>query len=897
MNLFRSIALSLALISTPALAQWQTPNHSVPIGHGVGISGFGNAKPGAIDIPFLSNGAAADPSFRVLPNAGLANMGASTIKCNPLALAGTPQDCTSTQVQTLIGGTSGGFEASTFNAGGSSKTTTGTIAAASTILTLPALSDFINGEGIRVNHAGAAFIPGPPTSLIVTPTGTPGAVTYTYTIAAIDAIGGVGPAIASVTTTTGNATLSSTNFNALTWTPPGPAPFGYAVYASCPACTAHTTVMTLVAIRQNPAYNDVGFNLIVAAPDWLPLAPQAVSLSSWLVTSVVSGSGSATLTLAAPAVTAATIQLVDHDDTVALQACITAAVVAHTRCHLSGLSGEAFPTSSTLTANGRFELFGSGIQGTQNYNYGNQGSRWLDRSTLSNATAILPPVTQTGLLVTTNDAVNIHDFAIAYTANPAQIGGVTGLQIAGTGGAYTVVQTGTLNGTTTVTGLTDTRYMHVGQGLFGTNISAGTTVALIDSPTQIHISSAALGSGASSLTFDVITGDTLSATITSGSNVLTGMTNANFIQAGEVVTCPNCASDSACFVLGTVVTASTSTTVTLNNPAVCTGTTPLTFTFGISTNASVHGMLLAGADRNLFLGNMTEFWVWNNKLYDALSFSTIFDLNNGNGDWQYSGNIHIAGSIFPLVHMWHLSGGGGRVFGNKLNTGGSVNVNGAGGTVGMDFNALRDFTSFEPPTITGNSIEGLGIGIRAFNSCPHPTTCQGSQFSITGNQFWNNRDIEFDALFSFGTIVGNSVAVNGGAGAKNFVFSGVSNIVWSGNNFANTTGLGSAAIDVSGGCTNCSGSGNKKQGNTTLGASALTAIACGVANTHANPNSIQFNAAGGTGVTAISKNGSTMLSQASAALPNTPIYLDPGDTFTVTCATPPVAGTVYPVNP
>jgi hypothetical protein len=47
--------------------------------------------------------------------------------------------------------------------------------------------------------------------------GTPGGTTYTYKIVANDSTGGHTPASAAVSTATGNATLSSTNFNVLNW--------------------------------------------------------------------------------------------------------------------------------------------------------------------------------------------------------------------------------------------------------------------------------------------------------------------------------------------------------------------------------------------------------------------------------------------------------------------------------------------------------------------------------------------------------------------------------------------------------------------------------------------------------------------------------------------------------
>jgi hypothetical protein len=77
----RFLAAILAiLVAQPALAQWQTPNHSVPIGRGAGTTGFGNAAPATAGHPLVSNGPSADPSFRQVPNAGLAPGGANTMK-------------------------------------------------------------------------------------------------------------------------------------------------------------------------------------------------------------------------------------------------------------------------------------------------------------------------------------------------------------------------------------------------------------------------------------------------------------------------------------------------------------------------------------------------------------------------------------------------------------------------------------------------------------------------------------------------------------------------------------------------------------------------------------------------------------------------------------------------
>lgn len=82
MNLLRIFVFIVAALtaSAPAVAQWQTPNHSVPIGRGAGVTGFGNVAPGSAGLPFVSQGAASDPIFQTLPNGGLAAGAANTVK-------------------------------------------------------------------------------------------------------------------------------------------------------------------------------------------------------------------------------------------------------------------------------------------------------------------------------------------------------------------------------------------------------------------------------------------------------------------------------------------------------------------------------------------------------------------------------------------------------------------------------------------------------------------------------------------------------------------------------------------------------------------------------------------------------------------------------------------------
>jgi hypothetical protein len=96
MNLFKRIALAALLfaVCVPASAQWQVPDHAVPIGRGGGNTGFKNAAPGIIDLPLLSGGPLADPSFRALTNGSFgSSIPASTYKCNPTGGLGPLQDC------------------------------------------------------------------------------------------------------------------------------------------------------------------------------------------------------------------------------------------------------------------------------------------------------------------------------------------------------------------------------------------------------------------------------------------------------------------------------------------------------------------------------------------------------------------------------------------------------------------------------------------------------------------------------------------------------------------------------------------------------------------------------------------------------------------------------------
>lgn len=74
MNSLKRTALAAALflsICSPAAAQWQTTNHSVPVGRGAGATGLGAVGPCLAGVPLVGAGVSADPTC------GPLNLGAS----------------------------------------------------------------------------------------------------------------------------------------------------------------------------------------------------------------------------------------------------------------------------------------------------------------------------------------------------------------------------------------------------------------------------------------------------------------------------------------------------------------------------------------------------------------------------------------------------------------------------------------------------------------------------------------------------------------------------------------------------------------------------------------------------------------------------------------------------
>ncbi len=212
------------------------------------------------------------------------------------------------------------ISAADFKASGSITATTGSISSVTntTTLTLTGAIDFANGQGINVIGAGATYTLNAPTAASATPTGTTGSTTYSYKIAAIDANCGIGVAISAFQTTTGYATLSSLNYNTLSWSAPsGTAPSGYAIYGRSGGA------YNLIGVAQGTTFYDAG-GYMRNPPACLPSTAPSSAQNGMLITSIVAGAGTTTLTVAGAASNTVSSTAVLHDDTAALQAGINA---------------------------------------------------------------------------------------------------------------------------------------------------------------------------------------------------------------------------------------------------------------------------------------------------------------------------------------------------------------------------------------------------------------------------------------------------------------------------------------------------------------------------------------------------------------------------------------------
>lgn len=229
-------------------------------------------------------------------------------------LSGGVAPPTAVPTTTLL--TGGGIFTSQKGVSGSGQTTTGTITAGQATLTMSGAIDFQNSQGILVNHAGAASLLAAPTALSVTPSSA-GITTYQYWVSACDGAGGYGPP-ATVTINNGPAQLGTGISNSFAWTSTAQCFLIWRKIGS--GATAFLT-----SVSQSPLV-DVYFSPtnVFPVPFWATATPPTSGAADWLLTTVSTGGGTASLTLGSTATMSASVQTVQHDDTTAMNAWIAA---------------------------------------------------------------------------------------------------------------------------------------------------------------------------------------------------------------------------------------------------------------------------------------------------------------------------------------------------------------------------------------------------------------------------------------------------------------------------------------------------------------------------------------------------------------------------------------------
>ncbi len=248
-----------------------------------------------------------------------------------------------------------------FGASGSSASTTGTISAGSNVLTLASAIDFKNGQGIAVVNAGPLPTISVPSSATATPTGTAGTTTITYAVAALDGAGGV-TASFSFSTTTANATLSATNYVALSVTAVTSAT-GYAWWRTSTNGTSPTTT-GFIGWTSGTTLDDTGIS--VHTPPIVTgitsTAPSSATADT-LVTTVASGGGTSVITLSGSATNAASSKLTLHDDTVSISNAV-AYITGKNGGTLYFPQGE-YAITSNITTGANTTIVGAGWSSTQ----------------------------------------------------------------------------------------------------------------------------------------------------------------------------------------------------------------------------------------------------------------------------------------------------------------------------------------------------------------------------------------------------------------------------------------------------------------------------------------------------------------------------------------------------
>jgi hypothetical protein len=125
------------------------------------------------------------------------------------------------------------------------------------------------------------------------------------------------------------------------------------------------------------------------------------------------------------------------NDNTALQSCITIAQGLHGSCYIP--AGKYVFTSATLSITSHVNIYGDGVQSIAGVcSFNSNCAQTLTVPLIGNATTLIPASTINGITASTNEAVQIHDLQIVYTALPAGGSGLSAIKIAGNGGSFGV---------------------------------------------------------------------------------------------------------------------------------------------------------------------------------------------------------------------------------------------------------------------------------------------------------------------------------------------------------------------------------------------------------------------------------------------------------------------------
>ena len=296
----------------------------------------------------------------------------------------------------------------------------------------------------------------------------------------------------------------------------------------------------------------------------------------------------------------------------------------------------------------------------------------------------------------------------------------------------TLSQSATTNGSSSltfsspvVTGLSSTTNLLVGETVTGTGIPAGTTIAAINSSTQITLSQGATAGGSTSLTIisPTVTGLTtvLTGNTTSGSPTVTGLSTTTNLVVGEPVSGTGIPS-------GTTITQinSTSLTITLSQNATATssgGGTSLTFNLAGTLYVGEHvtGTGLPAGDTVASIGSTPGTITLTTAPTTTGSSTLTFDTQlvagyriiGGAVDLNFDGTINASDTTSTLAG--HPQFGGFNVISGSIDLNGDGTINSSdSGDSGIDFccptptiiNPVADLAITKTDNDGGSSITG-----------------------------------------------------------------------------------------------------------------------------------------------------------------------------------------------